>query len=163
MGDGDNNREQVQQRTASHYQGGWRSHVTYILPDDEEKLSIFMNRHREDKKWLSELGGAILRRLIHMLRELPRKKQTDHTDDCLRRLTTGHQYATAAWIWQSMGLTWDPKMRLTTEYKQARHRLAQDCITLWTQGDPTSVGVIKYLNKQNSTIIRTLVGQLRDS
>ena len=108
--------------TTSHYHGGWRSHVTYITPEEEEKLCILMNRHREDKKWLSKQGGAILRRILHLLREQPREEQTDHMNVCLRRLTTGHQNATAAWIWQSMGLTWDLEMRWTTEYKRASHR-----------------------------------------
>ena len=64
-----------------------------------------MNRHTEDKKWLSEQGGAILRRILHMLRDQTRKEHTEHMNDCLRRLTMDHQYAIAALIWQSMGLT----------------------------------------------------------
>ena len=75
----------------------------------------------------------------------------------------GHQYATAARIWQFLGLTWDPEREWTMERKRACHGLAQDCLTQWTQGIQRRPGIMEYLNKHSGTIIRTLVGQLRIS
>ena len=97
-----------------------------------------------------------------MLREQTCEQQTDYLDDCLQRLTKGHQYATAAWIWQILGLMWDPERAWTTERKRASQGRAQDCLAQWSQEVHRRPGVMEYINKHNGTIIRTLVGQLRE-
>ena len=127
---------------ASQHHEAPSAHVIYIMPVDEEKLCALMNRHREDKEWLCNQGGAILRRILHMLREQSCEGQTDPMDDCLRRLTTGHKTATAAWICQAVGLTWDPETQWTTEYKRASKRLIEDYLTQWAQGIRQQPGVM---------------------
>ena len=150
-------------RTTNHHQLGRNTRVPYIRPEDGEKLTTLLKRHREDKEWLGKQGGAILRRILHMLREQGREQQTDYMDDCLRSLTMGHQYATAAWIWQSIGLSRDLERKWTTERKQESTGLAQYCRTQWTQVMHRRSGVLEYLNKHSGTNVRTLVGQLRES
>ena len=52
----------------NHHQGGRNPRVTYIMPEDDDKLSPLMKSHKEDNEWLGEQSGAILRRILHMLR-----------------------------------------------------------------------------------------------
>ena len=96
-----------------------------------------------------------------MLKEHAGEQQTDQMDDCLRRLTVDHRYAAAAWIWQAIGLTWDPEQTWTTDHKRASNGHANDCLTQWSQGVQRRPGVMEYLNKHSGTVLRTLVGQLR--
>ena len=93
-----------------------RPRKIHSSPKEAELLNPLIERHKEDKEWLREQGGAILRRILHMLRGQACEPQTEQMDDCLRRLTMGHQHATAAWIWQVIGLTWDPDRVWTAEH-----------------------------------------------
>ena len=96
-----------------------------------------------------------------MLRDQTIEPQTEQMDDCLRRLTLGHQHATAAWIWQIIGLTWDPERAWAAEHKRATHGRASECLTQWVQEAQRRPGAKEYLNMHSGSIMPTLVGQLR--
>ena len=125
---------------------------------------MLMTNHRNDIDWLQKYGGAIIRRVRHMLMDQSHNDEQSYCiDECLLKMTRGHQTAALAWIWQVTELTWDMTMRWTAEQKRVSQQHAQAYLSHWNLSMMQRPGVMEYLNKHTGSLVHTFVWQLRKS